>query len=378
MTKVFILIPWFSPAFKAGGPVQSIANLVELMQGELFEFSIFCSNKDLDGTGLKGITADTWVSYSPNTRVFYSSCNNILPRLKQQIKEVQPASIYINGLFDWNYNLKPILFCKGVNKIISPRGMLQKGAVEGKAWKKKPFLKLLKYSGRVNNACWLATNEEEKNDIREYFPQARNIIIAPNIPKRPVAVIIASQKKVGNLRLVYLSLIAKKKNLHLILQGMIDSGIQSVSLDIYGPIKDRVYWEKDCLPLISHLIDRANYKGELDPGKVQSTLAGYDAFVLLTKGENFGHAIYESLSTSRPVIISDYTPWNDLEKTRAGWNIDINDEKEFVSVLQRLVQMDKPEHQRYCEGAFSRAKEYYEMNDFKNAYTVMFGSPTGK
>ena len=378
MEKIFILIPWFSPAYKAGGPVQSIANLVELMQGEPFEFNIFCSIKDLDGTILKDITADTWIPYNTNTSVFYSSDNNILALLKQQIKKDKPAWVYINGIFDWNYNLKPILYCAAVSKIISPRGMLQKGAVGGKALKKKPFLELLKLSGRLNDARWHATNEEEKNDILKYFPRAKDIVIVPNIPKRPVTAIINSNKKQGDLKLAYLSLIAKKKNLHLILQGMINAEMQSVVLDIYGPVKDKGYWEKKCLPLISQLVGRVNYQGGLDPAKVQSTLAAYDALVLLTKGENFGHAIYESLSAGRPALISHFTPWNDLEKKPAGWNIDINDEEEIVSVLNRLVRMDNAEHRLFCEGAFGVAQDYYEKNEFTKAYGEMFRSSPGK
>ena len=38
---------------------------------------------------------------------------------------------------------------------------------------------------------------------------------------------------------------------------------------------------------------------------------------LPSKGENFGHIIMESLAASTPVIISDLTPWKDLENARA-------------------------------------------------------------
>lgn len=46
MTKTFITIPWFLPAFRAGGPVQSIANLVEECHEEV-EYFIFCGDVDL-------------------------------------------------------------------------------------------------------------------------------------------------------------------------------------------------------------------------------------------------------------------------------------------------------------------------------------------
>ena len=46
---VLICIDWFLPAFKAGGPIQSVSNLVEYLKDE-FNFWIFTSNTDIDGT----------------------------------------------------------------------------------------------------------------------------------------------------------------------------------------------------------------------------------------------------------------------------------------------------------------------------------------
>ncbi len=49
MTKIFIIIPWFLPAFRAGGPVQSIANLVKQYNDDV-QYFIFCSDTDLNGS----------------------------------------------------------------------------------------------------------------------------------------------------------------------------------------------------------------------------------------------------------------------------------------------------------------------------------------
>ena len=42
---------------------------------------------------------------------------------------------------------------------------------------------------------------------------------------------------------------------------------------------------------------------------------------LPTTGENFGHAIMESFLNGRPVIISDRTPWLELEAKGVGWSL---------------------------------------------------------
>ena len=53
--SIFICIPWFHPAFRAGGPVQSIANMVHEMNRDI-DFYIFCANTDLNNTTLKFAT----------------------------------------------------------------------------------------------------------------------------------------------------------------------------------------------------------------------------------------------------------------------------------------------------------------------------------
>ena len=52
----------------------------------LFDFKIFCGNKDLDGSFLQGVAFDEWVNYNAHTKVWYSSSNNVLPVLPREIK----------------------------------------------------------------------------------------------------------------------------------------------------------------------------------------------------------------------------------------------------------------------------------------------------
>ena len=52
----------------------------------------------------------------------------------------------------------------------------------------------------------------------------------------------------------------------------------------------------------------------LNQGEKEKKYFGNNDFLILpTKGENFGHVIAESLSASLPVIISQNTPWRNLQ-----------------------------------------------------------------
>jgi glycosyltransferase involved in cell wall biosynthesis len=63
---------------------------------------------------------------------------------------------------------------------------------------------------------------------------------------------------------------------------------------------------------------QVKYRGELAPSEVRATFSNYDAFILPTLGENFGHVIAESLSASCPVVCSDKTTWTRVLERGGG------------------------------------------------------------
>ena len=141
--KIFISIPWFLPAYKAGGPVQSIANLVNNFT-ENVEYYIFCGDTDLNNEPLKNIIRAEWVPYNTHTKIWYARKKDLSETLGAQIKFLKPDVVYIIGLFNWHFNIVPLLFCKANKKILSVRGMLHPGALSQKKWKKILFLAALK------------------------------------------------------------------------------------------------------------------------------------------------------------------------------------------------------------------------------------------
>ena len=64
---------------------------------------------------------------------------------------------------------------------------------------------------------------------------------------------------------------------------------------------------------------RVSFKGDVMRDKIFQLFVKYDVFYFPTKGENFGQVIWESLSCGCPVLISDQTPWNNIESHHVGW-----------------------------------------------------------
>ncbi|MCU0321388.1 MAG: glycosyltransferase [Chitinophagaceae bacterium] len=381
---ILIVYEYFFPGYRAGGPIQSLVNMVLALQ-HVYTFKVITTAYDMHTTKpYPNIQLNSWntVQLAPKTQpieVWYSATPKIsIGTFKKAIQQSSASIIYINGLFTQWFTqpliLKKSAQLKGVEIIICPRGMLQAGALSVKPFKKKLFLSAFKKAQLFKGVRWHATNEEEANDIQKNIHSNARSLVAYNIPKPPVSVIQPSTKQVGKLSLVYLSLITQKKNLLLLLE-VLKNCTANIELAIYGPIKDIAYWQQ-CELLMQQMPHNINisYKGDVQPFEVQNTIAQYDAFILLTKGENFGHALFEALSCGRPIITSFFTPWNELEKQRAGWNIDINNNENIQLLLQQIAMIDATDFASYCDGAWQIAKDYYHQSSFHKNYCTLFSS----
>lgn len=65
-----LVIDWFDPAYKAGGPIRSAVNFVRQLKDE-FEIFVLTSDRDLnDIKPMNSIVVDKWVEYIPASRLF--------------------------------------------------------------------------------------------------------------------------------------------------------------------------------------------------------------------------------------------------------------------------------------------------------------------
>jgi len=373
---LLIFYDYFYPAYKAGGPIQSLTNLVLALKDE-YNISVITSNHDLNEvTSLTGIETNDWSKIQlPGSGSFINiwyagTAEPTTATIKKIIRQTSPSAVYLNGMFSYRFVLLPLIAIKGLKIILCPRGMLQVGALAGKPVKKKIYLSILKMSGLIKKITWHATNEDEEADITREFGIHSRIIVAGNIPRKPVLNMAYPGKQPGKLRLVYLSLISEKKNL-LQLIYIISKLKDGISLDIYGPVKDPAYWQK-CMEAIKSVPGKITYKGDIVPEKVQQVFSEYDASILLTRGENFGHALYESLSTGRPVITSHFTAWNQLADKKAGWNVNISDDEEIIKLINHISAIGQIEYNEYCNGAYHLAYQYYKTGFNIDSYRKLF------
>jgi glycosyltransferase involved in cell wall biosynthesis len=82
-----------------------------------------------------------------------------------------------------------------------------------------------------------------------------------------------------------------------------------------------------------------------------------------TAGENFGHIILQSLSAGCPVIISDQTPWKDLQNKNAGWDLSLESSIMFADVIDMCARLGQSDYNRLSEAAFDLGRKYYENSE---------------
>ena len=370
--KILITHPWFLPAYKAGGPIQSLANICRNLKND-YSFYIICSNKDhLEDHPLTSIVPDEWNDFENGTaHVFYlSGSNSKIRKIKDLVKTVQPDFIFINGLYSPLYTIAA-LYSKNGKKILSPRGMLHPGALSQKSYKKRIYLAFLKMIGVKKKVVFHATDQQEKDYINTVFGMDAKVSIAQNFPNqlKPNSNILNTN---GVLKMVSIALISPMKNHAIVLEGLKAISSQ-IEYDIYGPVKDAVYWEK-CVQIMSELPAniKVTYKGSIEPAHVTQVLTKYHYLVQPSKSENFGHSLYEALSCGLPIITSHFTPWNRLEENKAGWNVDILNPDSMTDVLKKAVLVNRNDYAEWSRSAKQFAKNQVDFEKIKKQYKSLF------
>ena len=357
---ILVFVHFYLPGHKSGGPVRTLSNMVESL-GDEFEFRIVTSDRDmLDTQPYEEIEVGTWYC-SGKAWVHYVSPKNSGIRCWARImRETRYDVLYLNSLFDPVYTTLPLLAQKLARTqerpvVIAPRGELSPGALALKGWKKRSFLFAVNALGLYRNIIWHASTDDEAQLIRKRFSSSCITMVAKNLPAMPPQPIFSS--KIAGfdrpMRIVFLSRISKKKNLDFALRVFLNCNTP-IQFDIWGTVEDEEYWSR-CQKLILSMPKCVNvrYRGVAEHSEVHNILAEYDLFFLPTRGENYGHAIAEALSSGTPVLLSDQTPWRNLENEGVGWDLPLDNPELFLEAIMSAKK-------RLFSGALEWRKRVYE------------------
>ena len=150
-----------------------------------------------------------------------------------------------------------------------------------------------------------------------------------------------------------------------------------IRYNIYGPLEDSLYWDS-CHKLIKELPQNieVNYKGSISPEEIANVYAEEQMLFLPTLNENYGHSMVESLLCGCPVIISDQTPWNDLEEQGAGYAISLSDRTAFITAIEKCAALNQEEYSAMSVRAINYISKKIDLNVITNQYKKLFNDST--
>ncbi len=364
--RIAIFLDWFTPAYKAGGIITTVNNLLEHLKND-YDFYVITSDRDLGDTKpFENITRNEWLSKDDYHIIYLSPEKQKFSVYKKLVFEKKIDIIYINGIFSPKFSILPLLIAKkySFKTVLAPRGMLGEGALKIKPLKKKFFITILKTSGILKNVIIQSSNKFESEDIRKALGIKIKIIEASDPPVVPTK--LNKIRKNNSLKLVFYSRISPKKNLIFALEILKKLNTQKqIIFDIIGPVEDENYWNK-CLSITESISNKnitITYKGQISPAETLNVLSNYHFLFLPTLHENFGHVIFEAFAAGCPVIISNNTPWKNLEEKDIGWDIPLTDEQKFVDVIEYCADLSQEKYDKLSENAFKFAKDFVQNSD---------------
>lgn len=237
--------------------------------------------------------------------------------------------------------------------VVAPRGTLAPWALR-KGWLKKKIFGWLFQNQVLRRAdMFHATSEKEYEEIRAqgYRQPVAIVPIGMDLPDISSKLRVKSCELGQRLkRVVFFGRLHKVKGVDrlLLAWGMVAQ--EGWELVIAGP--DRGMLEELKGIVAARKLPRVSFVGEINGPAKYAFLAGGDVYVLPSDTENFGVTVAEALASGTPVIASQGTPWQGLERERCGRWVPIGVEP-LAAALAELMAMSDEE--RAAMGARGRA-----------------------
>jgi glycosyltransferase involved in cell wall biosynthesis len=374
--KIAVLADWYLPGTRAGGPVRSLHAMMELLRDH-YSFYVITRHNDLGSDQPYSDVVPDKLVVAEGIHYYYFKKESLSRQsIRNLLLSIQPDLIYLNSFWSFYFSVGILAGTKDEFKaipvLLAPRGMLGSGARSIKSLKKNLFLFVIRFTGWYRQLSFQATNRVESDDIRRSFPRNR-IFLTANIPgARPVP--NKAEKSADRISLFFLSRISPVKNLHFALECLrqLPDNIQA-DYFIYGNAEDAAY-VRQCETIMRQFpaTIRAEFKGEIPFNEVQEKISRHHCLFMPTLNENYGHSIVESLFSGCPAIISDQTPWTDLEEYGAGYSHSLSSHEPFIRAIAHFARMDQQPFDIASKAAIDYISQKTDISKIQGDYIRMF------
>ena len=235
--------------------------------------------------------------------------------------------------------------------VVSPRGCLATWALRNGYVKKKIFGWLFQYQILRRADMFHATSEKEYDEIRAagYRQPVAIVPIGMDLPETDPRNTRNTRKELGR-KVLFFGRLHKVKGVDRLLLAWEKVVKDGWELVIAGPDCGMLANLKEIVA--ERKLPRVSFVGEINGPAKYEFLASGDIYVLPSDTENFGVTVTEALASGTPVIASQGTPWQGLERERCGKWVPIGVEP-LAAALEEMMAMRDEE--RAAMGARGRA-----------------------
>jgi glycosyltransferase involved in cell wall biosynthesis len=323
--RVLHVSPYFRPAYRYGGPIESVYRLCVYLARIGCEVRALTTNADGLDRVLRvnlrqthTIVAGFEVRYC--ARVMRHAVSPAL--LRHLIAQVKWADVvHLTAVYSFT-TLPTLTACRHYRKplVWSPRGALQRWSGSRRQGAKRLWDMACR-ARMPRDAMLHVTSEEERVDSLARFPKLRAVVI-PNGVAIPRAV--RHQAGDGILRVGYLGRLDPKKGI----ENLLDAG--RIARDSGTPIRLVIAgsgapeYERSLRAKIEQcgLGGDAEMTGHLDAEGKARFFERLDIAAVPSHTENFAIVVAEALAHGVPVIASKGTPWARVEEMGCGMWVD--------------------------------------------------------
>ena len=302
------------------------------------DVAAFCSPGELYATSSYPQLA---ISEWPASRRQWVTDRSLMSRFKSVVRQVN--GLHLHGLWEQSTQVAAqVARAQGQPYVVSAHGMLERWALEHKAFKKKVYAALIERPTLERAACLHALTKAEAEDYRRFGCTAP-IAVIPNgvrIPSQVTSDLFVSQHRVleGKRIVLFLGRIHVKKGLDLLVRAWKELARENpdAMLVLAGPDFEGTRARITALIEAEGLGARVLFTGMLRGELKWSALAAAECFVLPSFSEGLSVSVLEAMGLGLPVIVSTQCNLPEVAELGAGWVIPA-EERPLANALREML-----------------------------------------
>jgi len=327
MMKILHITPFYKPAYLYGGPIASVSKLCESQVDIGTSVYVLTTNANGKRANLN-VDSRSFIEVDGVPVHYFPSVTNdntfiSLSLWKYLFRHGNEYDlIHIHTW--WNFLVLGstiISKIKGLNVVLSPRGMLSEYIFQASNSRIKMIIHNLIGKRLLRFTTFNATSTQEYQECKRLISDWNGFTL-PNILDLPDVSI--KRKKTDKFTLLFFSRIHPKKGIELLFYALAQS-TNSYKLKIAGTGDLEYIQSLKELALELKISCNIEWLGWISPHNKYVQLLSADVFVLTSFNENFANVVIESLHVGTPVLISENVGLSTfVEQENLGWVTDLS------------------------------------------------------